>query len=94
MVTVRSFKGVRPKKELAEKVASFPYDVINSEEARELAKGNACSFLHVVKPEIDLGENISLYDEAIYQKAKENFFNMIKDEILIQDSDPYLYVYK
>jgi uncharacterized protein (DUF1015 family) len=93
MVTVRAFKGVRPRKELAEKVASFPYDVINSKEAREIAKDNPYSFLHVVKPEIDLPEDINLYDEKVYQKAKENFYKMIENKVLIQDDKPYLYIY-
>lgn len=93
MVTVRAFKGVRPAKEMAEKVASFPYDVLNSQEARELTKGDPYSFLHVVKPEIDLPEDINLYDEKVYQKAKENFYKMIEEKILIQDENPYLYIY-
>jgi len=93
MVTVRAFKGVRPAKELAEKVASFPYDVLNSKEARELTKGDPYSFLHVVKPEIDLPEDISLYDEKVYQKAKENFYKMLENKVLIQDEKPYLYIY-
>ncbi len=93
MVTVRPFRAVRPKKELAEKVASFPYDVINSKEAREIAEGNPHSFLHVVKPEIDLPENIDLYDDSVYAKAKENFDKMIAEGTLIQDDENYLYVY-
>ncbi len=94
MVMVRSFKGVRPAKEVAEKVASFPYDVLNSKEARELVAGDKHSFLHVVKPEIDLPEGIDLYDESVYQKAKSNFYNMIDEKILVQDEKPYLYIYK
>jgi len=94
MVVVRPFKAVRPKDELAQKVASFPYDVINSNEARELAKDDEYSFLHVVKPEIDLEENINLYDEAVYQKAKENLYSMIEKKILVQDEKPLLYIYK
>ncbi len=94
MVTVRAFKAIRPKKELAEKVASFPYDVLNSKEARELAKDDKYSFLHVVKPEIDLPENIDIYDEKVYQKAKENLYNMIEEKILVQDEKPYLYIYR
>jgi uncharacterized protein (DUF1015 family) len=93
MVCVRPFKGVRPTKELAEKVASFPYDVLNSKEARELASGNPYSYLHVVKPEIDLPEGISVYDESVYQKAKENLYGMIKDGVLVQDDEACMYVY-
>jgi uncharacterized protein (DUF1015 family) len=94
MVLIRSFKGLRPIRNLAEKVASFPYDVINSEEAKRIAEGNPYSFLHVVKPEIDLPENINLYDEQVYQKAKENFYKMIDQGTLVQDREPFLYVYK
>lgn len=94
MVMIRSFKGVRPAKELAEKVASFPYDVINSQEAREIAKDNPFSFLHIVKPEIDLPEDINLYDERVYQKAKENLNLMINQKTFIQDEKAFLYIYK
>ncbi len=94
MVMLRCFKGVRPAPQYAEQVASFPYDVINSQEARELAQGNPYSFLHVVKPEIDLPEDIDLYDERVYQTAKNNFYKLIDDKILIQDETPNLYIYK
>ena len=94
MVVVRPFRALRPKKELASKVASFPYDVISSAEARELADGNEYSFLHVVKPEIDLDKNIDLYDERVYLKAKENLYNMIEKNVLIRDKTPLLYIYK
>ena len=94
MVVVRPFKAVRPKDELAQKVASFPYDVINSKEARELAKNDEYSFLHVVKPEIDLDKNVNLYDESVYQKAKDNLYSMIEKNILIQDEESMLYIYK
>ena len=60
MVTVRPFRGLRPKKELAEKVASPPYDVLDSEEARQMAASNSISFLRVIKPEIDLSANQKL----------------------------------
>ena len=72
MAVVKPFKGLRPKREYAEKVASPPYDVLNSKEAREMAAGNPYSFLHVVKPEIDLDPDIDLYDEKVYQKGGEN----------------------
>ena len=69
MVTIRSFKGLRPQKELAEKVASLPYDVLNSKEARVLAKGNPYAFYKVGKSEVDLPEDINLYDERVYQNS-------------------------
>ncbi|MEI8345924.1 MAG: DUF1015 family protein [Pseudomonadota bacterium] len=94
MATLRPFKGLRPVKELAEKVASFPYDVIDSKEARELAKGNPYSFLHVGKSEIDLPVDTDLYGPKVYAKAKENLQKFIQDKVLVQDSAPYLYIYR
>ncbi|MFW5799837.1 MAG: DUF1015 domain-containing protein [Spirochaetota bacterium] len=94
MITIKPFRGLRPKKELAEKVASPPYDVINSEEARKLAEGDKYTFLHVVKPEIDLDKDISLYDDRVYNKGKENLDNMIKEGILFQDDKPCFYIYR
>ena len=67
MSFIKPFKGLRPKAEFAEKVASHPYDVINSDEAREIAKGNPYSFLHVNKPEIDLPVGTDLYSDAVYK---------------------------
>ncbi len=94
MSIIKAFKGVRPKKELVEKIASPPYDVLSSKEARELAKDNPYSFLHVIKPEIDLEEGINLYDERVYKKAAENFNNFMEKGYLIQDNEPYFYIYK
>ncbi len=94
MARVEPFRGVRPKKELAEKVASPPYDVLNSEEAREFASGNELSFLHIVKPEIDLPVGTDLYSDQVYDKAAENFSRFIKEGTLIQDNERYFYIYK
>ncbi|WP_461205714.1 DUF1015 domain-containing protein [Clostridium sp. DL1XJH146] len=94
MAIIKSFKGVRPKKELAEKVAALPYDVMNSDEAREVVKNNPYSFLHVDKAEIDLDENVNSYDEKVYLKAKENLNNMINKNILKEDTESSLYVYR
>jgi uncharacterized protein (DUF1015 family) len=94
MAVLRKFKALRPKKGLEAQIASYPYDVLNSEEARELAKGNPYSFLHVVKPEIDLPPGTDLYSQAVYAKAKENFESFIKKGWLIQDKRPYLYIYR
>ncbi len=93
MSTIRPFRAVRPKKEYAEKVASKPYDVLSSEEARVEAKGNDISFLHVVKSEIDLPESMDIHDMAVYQKARDNFNDMIKKGVLFQDEKPMLYIY-
>jgi uncharacterized protein (DUF1015 family) len=94
MATIRPFKGVRPQKEYADKVASFPYDVVNSKEAGELAKNNPYSFLHVVKPEIDLPEGTNLYDDAVYAKGKENLYRLLEDGILFREKEPRLYIYR
>jgi len=94
MATVRPFAALRPKKELAAKVASPPYDVLNSEEAREMAHGNEFSFLHIIKPEIDLDPGINLYDTAVYLKGAENLNKLIDSRILTQDESPSFYVYK
>ncbi|UBM61249.1 DUF1015 family protein [Candidatus Sulfidibacterium hydrothermale] len=93
MAVLKPFKGLRPPKDLAEKVASRPYDVLNSREAREEAKGNPYSLLHIIKPEIDLPEEISLYDESVYQKAKENFEKFKANGWLKPDDEEYLYIY-
>lgn len=94
MVKIKGLKGIRPKQDLAEKIASRPYDVLNSAEARVEAAGNPYSFLHVVKSEIDLPENTDHYDERVYLKAAENLQTMIKNGWLIQDDSECIYVYR
>ncbi len=94
MAIIRPFPGLRPPKELASKVASLPYDVINSEEARQLAKGNPYSFLHVTRPEIDLDPKIDIHSEEVYAKATENFNAFIKNGTLKKDPKPYYYLYE
>ena len=93
MSTIRPFRAIRPKKEYSEKVASKPYDVLSSEEARVEAKGNDYSFLHVVKSEIDLPESVDHYDIKVYEKARDNFNDLIKKGVLFQDEKPMLYIY-
>jgi uncharacterized protein (DUF1015 family) len=93
MAQVREFKGIRPGKDLAEKVAELPYDVVNSQEARAIAAGNEFSFFHISKPEIDLDEQINPYDETVYRKGKENLERFIQKGVLAQDSRPCLYLY-
>ena len=94
MATVLPFKAMRPKPATAVNVTSPPYDVLNSQEAREMAKGNDISLLHVTKPEIDLDPGISLYDDAVYDKAKTNMERFINDGILHQDEKPMFYLYR
>jgi len=94
MSKIYPFPALRPAEEYAEKIQSPPYDVINSEEAREIAKGNPYSFLHVVKPEIDLPPETGLYDEEVYLKAKENFEKMIREGYMIKEQSPCFYIYE
>lgn len=94
MAVFRPFKAVRPKAEFASKVAALPYDVMNSEEAREAVKGNPYSFLHVDKAEIDLPQGTDLYSEAVYLKARENLDKLTDDGICVQDSKPNFYIYR
>ena len=93
MAIVKPFKGYRPVKNLAEKIASRPYDVLNSEEARIEAAGNEYSFLHVVKPEIDLPVDINHYSDEVYNKGKDNLEQLISKKIFIQDDKPFYYIY-
>ena len=93
MATLRPFKGYRPLPRHAANVASKPYDVLNSDEARFEAEGKPLSFLHVGKPEIDLPPDVHLYDERVYMKGKENLERLIRDGILKEDPAPCLYVY-
>lgn len=94
MAVFKAFKAVRPVKEMADKVAALPYDVMNSEEAREMVKGKPYSFLHVDKAEVDLPEDTYLYDEAVYLKASENLHNLEADGICKQDEKPCFYIYR
>ncbi len=93
MAIIKPFKAFRPTKDIAEKLASFPYDVLNSEEARALAKGNEYSFLRINKPEIDLEANVDVYDKSVYQKGKENLNTFIENNWLQQDESAKLYIY-
>lgn len=93
-VVVKAFKGIRPVEELASKIAALPYDVMNSEEAREMVKGNPHSFLHVDRAEIDLDPSVDVHDKKVYEKARANLDKMISDGEYIQDDQPCLYIYR
>lgn len=93
MAILKPFRGLRPPQNIVEKLASRPYDVLNSKEARHEAKGNPYSLLHIIKPEIDLPEDISLYSDAVYQKAAENFKKFKDKGWLLKDNEDYLYIY-
>lgn len=93
MVIVRPFKGLRPWKDIVKKLASRPYDVMNSEEAREEAKGNEYSLLHVTKAEIDLPVGTDEHSQAVYDKVVENFKAFQDKGWLVQDAEPRIYIY-
>lgn len=94
MAVVRAFQAIRPAPALAGRVAALPYDVMSSEEARQMVAGNPYSFLHVDKAEIDLDPAIDLYDTRVYEKARDNLSQMIAKGVFIQDDKPCLYIYK
>ena len=94
MSQLKPFKAFRPKPELAGKVASVPYDVINTEEARQLAEGNPHSFLHVGRPEIDLPATVDIHSNDVYAQGVRNLHNLIKTGTLFQDNAPCLYIYQ
>lgn len=93
MAVLKAFRGFRPAAEYADKVAALPYDVMNSNEARKAAFGNPYSFLHVDKAEIDLPKTVDIYDDKVYNKAKENLGKLISADVLCQDDVPCLYIY-
>lgn len=94
MITIRPFKALRPEVQLAKTVASRPYDVLNSSEARSEAMGNPNSFLHVTKSEIDLPENTNPYSQEVYDKAKQNLDAFLQRGILFRESKPCYYLYR
>ncbi len=94
MAKVRPFKAVRPAPEFASRVAALPYDVMSSDEAREMVKGNPYSFLHVDKAEIDLPLGTDLYSPVVYEKARDNLYKMVKDGVFIEDKKACYYVYR
>ncbi len=93
MAIIKPFKGIRPQKQLVEKIASRPYDVLNSEEARAEAAGNEMSLYHIIKPEIDFPVGTDEHDEKVYQKAAENFEMFQQKGWLVQDEKENYYVY-
>jgi uncharacterized protein (DUF1015 family) len=93
MAKIAAFKGYRPPKEHVAEVASRPYDVLNSAEARMEVEGNPHSFLHVVKPEVDLPEGTNLYSEEVYNKGRENLERLIREGFFVQDQAEMLYIY-
>src|SRR5215469_10710036 len=94
MATIKPFAALRPNPELAGRICELPYDVMSSDEAREIATGNPLSFLHVSKPEIDLPPGTNIYAPEVYAKGKQNFERLITQGALRQDSAPFFYLYR
>jgi uncharacterized protein (DUF1015 family) len=94
MATITPFRALRPAPPLARQVASRPYDVLNSQEAREEAAGNPDSFLHITKSEIDLPADVDTHSQQVYDKAKENLQSFIDKGILLQEEKPCYYIYR
>lgn len=94
MATIRPFMAIRPAANYAKDVAALPYDVMNSEEAREMVKDKPWSFLHVDKAEVDLPVGTDIYSPEVYAKAKENLDNMVANGVMGQDLLPNLYIYR
>ena len=93
MANVKPFRGIRPPKDLVTKVASRPYDVLSSEEAREEAAGNPMSLYHIIKPEIDFPQGTSEHDPRVYERALENFTLFKENKWLVQDEKEHYYIY-
>lgn len=93
MAILKPFRGIRPVQDKARLVASRPYDVLNKEEARQEAAGNPWSFLHVIKPEMDLPDNIHEYDPQVYKSGSDAFTRMRSQGVFFTDQQEYLYVY-
>lgn len=94
MAILKPFKAWRPHPDFLKQVASVPYDVVNTQEARALAKGNPRSFLHVVRPEIDLPENTSVYSPKVYEQGRQNLYELLDSEAFLQEEHEGLYLYR
>lgn len=94
MAIIHPFKGWLPKPEHVDEIASPPYDVISTEEAAELAMGKPNSFLHVIRPEIDVDDTLSIYDEQVYKKGAENLKRLLQSPLIEQDKQNSVYIYR
>jgi len=94
MITIKPFNALRPQAQYAKQVASRPYDVLNSKEAKVEAQGNPSSFLHITKSEIDLPDNTDSHSQQVYDKAKDNLDAFISRNILFRESKPCYYIYQ
>ena len=94
MAIIKPFKAVRPANDHVKMVAELPYDVMNREEAKKIAKGNKYSYLHIDRAEIDLDDKINEHDEQVYVKAKENLDKFKKENIFVKDKEDAIYIYR
>ena len=93
MATIKPFKGLRPPKEIAEKLACLPYDVMNSEEAAQMAEGKECSLLHITRSEIDCPAGTDIHSDTVYNMAVSNFTKFKNEQWLVQDEEARFYIY-
>ena len=93
MSTVKPFRGLRPAKDIAQKLSCLPYDVMNAQEAAKMAEGNPQSFLHITRAEIDLPADVDPHSKVVYEKSVENFRKFQDNKWLVQDSEPKFYIY-
>lgn len=94
MAIIKDFMGIRPNVDYVKKVAALPYDVYSSSEARKIVEGNPYSFLRVDRPEVDFPESVHMYSHEVYEKAKDNLEQMIEENILVEDPQKSLYIYR
>ena len=94
MAIIKPFKAIRPTNEYVNMVAELPYDVMNREEAKQIAKNNKYSFLHIDRAEIDLDDNVNEHDEKVYLKAKENLNEFLNNNVFMRDKDDAIYIYR
>jgi uncharacterized protein (DUF1015 family) len=94
MAVIKPFAALRPKRKLAGRICELPYDVMSSDEARQIAAGNSLSFLHVSRPEIDLPPSTDIYSPEVYAKGKANFDRLIAQGALRRDPAPCFYLYR
>jgi uncharacterized protein (DUF1015 family) len=94
VAAIHPFRALRPPQERVEQVASVPYDVVSTDEARAAAEGNPLNFLHVTRPEIDTPPGVGIYDDATYARARENFRRLVRECPLIEEGEPSLYLYR
>ncbi|MBN1822262.1 MAG: DUF1015 domain-containing protein, partial [Prolixibacteraceae bacterium] len=93
MATIKPFRGLRPPKNIVEKLACLPYDVMNSEEAAKMAKDKECSLLYITRAEIDCPKGTDIHSEEVYKKSVSNFKKFQEKGWLIKDENPKFYIY-